>query len=289
MTAAGPLAERLSSIFHPSDFSPSSEVAFAHALKIALLVRADLNILHVRDADNADWTDFPGVRQMLERWSVLPPASPRSAVPALGIEVRKVMAQDSDPVGACLRYLERTPTDLIVLATHQHEGRARWLSKAVAEPLARESGLLTLFLPSGVDGFVSAKDGSVALRSVLIPVANDPRPDAAIEAARRVVAGLQSPEVTFTALYVGDPANMPVAAFEPRAGWTWRTMTGQGDVVDTILAVARECAADLVVMATRGHDGFLDALRGSTTERVVRHARCPVLGVPVGARDSGRG
>ena len=102
MTAAGPLAERLSSIFHPSDFSPSSEVAFAHALKIALLVRADLNILH-------------------------------------------------------------------------------------------------------------------------------------------------------------------------------------------ILAVAGECAADLVVMATRGHDGFLDALRGSTTERVVRHARCPVLGLPVGARDSGRG
>jgi len=73
----------VSSIFHPSDFSPSSEVAFAHALKIALLTHADLNVLHVRDADNADWADFPGVRQMLERWRVLPPGSPRSALPAL--------------------------------------------------------------------------------------------------------------------------------------------------------------------------------------------------------------
>jgi nucleotide-binding universal stress UspA family protein len=282
VTGAAAPPERVSSIFHPSDFSPSSEVAFAHALKIALLTHADLNVLHVRDEDNAHWADFPGVRQMLERWRVLPPGSPTSAVPALGIDVRKVMTQDSDPVAACLRYLERNPTDLIVLATHQHEGRARWLSKAVAEPLARESGLLTLFLPSGVEGFVSEKDGSVTLRSVLIPVANDPRPDAAIEAARRIVAGLQSPQVTFTALYVGDPAAMPAVSFEPRAGWTWRTMTGQGDVVDTILAVASECAADMLVMATRGHHGFLDALRGSTTERVVRHARCPVLGVPIG-------
>jgi nucleotide-binding universal stress UspA family protein len=283
MAGTASVPERLSSIFHPSDFSTGSEVAFAHALKIALLTHADLNVLHVRGADNADWADFPGVRQMLERWHVLPPGSPKSAVPALGIDVRKVLMQDSDPVAACLRYLNRNATDLIVLATHQHEGRARWLSKAVAEPLARESGLLTLFLPSGVEGFVSRNDGSVALRSVLIPVATDPKPGAAIEAARRVAAGLQLPEVTFTALYVGDPAAMPAVSFAPRAGWTWRTMNGQGDVVDTILAVADECAADLLVMATQGHHGFLDALRGSTTERVVRHARCPVLGVPVGA------
>ena len=34
---------------------------------------------------------------------------------------------------------------------------------------------------------------------------------------------------------------------------------------------------DLVVMASRGHDGFLDALRGSTTERVLRQVTCPLL------------
>ncbi len=38
--------EPFRSIFHPSDFSESSEVAFAHALKIALLAKADLRILH---------------------------------------------------------------------------------------------------------------------------------------------------------------------------------------------------------------------------------------------------
>jgi nucleotide-binding universal stress UspA family protein len=34
-------------------------------------------------------------------------------------------------------------------------------------------------------------------------------------------------------------------------------------------------------MPTAGHHGVLDALRGSTTERVIRHAPCPVLALSV--------
>jgi len=55
-----------------------------------------------------------------------------------------------------------------------------------------------------------------------------------------------------------------------------------GDVVSTILDAAEEQQADLIAMPAAGHHGFLDALRGSTTERVMRHAPCPVLAVPVG-------
>ncbi len=49
----------------------------------------------------------------------------------------------------------------------------------------------------------------------------------------------------------------------------------QGDVVETILQTAAEIDADLIAMPTAGHRGILDALRGSTTERVLRHAPCP--------------
>lgn len=44
-----------------------------------------------------------------------------------------------------------------------------------------------------------------------------------------------------------------------------------------ITAVARESAADLIVIATHGHTGLKHVLVGSTAERVVRHASCPVL------------
>ena len=52
-------------IFHPSDFSAASEVAFAHALKIALQSKAKLDIMHVETHSSPEqpyWLDFPAVR-----------------------------------------------------------------------------------------------------------------------------------------------------------------------------------------------------------------------------------
>ena len=76
---------KLESIFHPSDFSEGSEVAFAHALKIALVAGAKLTMLHVEANPSAEWQDFPGVRNTLERWGLIPHGSPKRAVGQLGI------------------------------------------------------------------------------------------------------------------------------------------------------------------------------------------------------------
>ena len=53
-------------------------------------------------------------------------------------------------------------------------------------------------------------------------------------------------------------------------GWRWQRATASGRGEQAILNAAQEYGADLIVMATAGHHGFLDALRGSTTERIVR-------------------
>jgi nucleotide-binding universal stress UspA family protein len=117
---------KIESIFHPSDFSEASEVAFVHALKMALVAGAKLTMLHVEASPGAEWQDFPGVRDTLERWGLIPKDSPKSAVGQLGIKVAKVLRLSKDPVKACLGFLEENPTDLIVLAVRQHEGRIRW-------------------------------------------------------------------------------------------------------------------------------------------------------------------
>lgn len=44
-----------------------------------------------------------------------------------------------------------------------------------------------------------------------------------------------------------------------------------------IVAFAKEGEMDLIVMATHGLSGFSHALYGSTAEKVVRKAHCPVL------------
>lgn len=53
-----------------------------------------------------------------------------------------------------------------------------------------------------------------------------------------------------------------------------------GDPVGRILKEAADWSPDLIVMAPQGHMDFLDALRGSTTERILRAVHCPVLAVP---------
>jgi universal stress protein A len=44
-----------------------------------------------------------------------------------------------------------------------------------------------------------------------------------------------------------------------------------------IIAAAKDCQADLIVMGTHGRTGLFRVLLGSVAEYVLRHAPCPVL------------
>jgi len=50
-----------------------------------------------------------------------------------------------------------------------------------------------------------------------------------------------------------------------------------GFAFDEIAKAAKELKVDLIILATHGWTGLDHVLSGSTTERVVRHAPCPVL------------
>lgn len=274
----------IDSVLHPTDFSEASRVAFHHALKAALLAKSRLTLMHVSPEVTSEWSDFPGVRETLERWQLLPKGSPRSAVPQLGIDVQKVVARGgSAPVEAVMQYLDQHLADLIVLATHSHEGQMRWLRQSVAEPLARQAGQMTLFIPDDCAGFVSGEDGSVRLENILIPIAATPQPEPAIQAAARLVRGLRCPRGTFTLLHVADADALPALTYPEVPGWEWNRVTQRGDVIQGIVDMASKTRAGLIVMATDGRDGFLDALRGSHSERVLRHGVAPLLTLPVGS------
>jgi nucleotide-binding universal stress UspA family protein len=265
-------------VLHPSDFSEPSLVAFAHALKATLISRGKLVLIHVSDEDEREWTKFPRVRETLARWKLLPAGSPPSAVAELGIDVLKVIGHTSDPVKGVLGYIEEHGADLIVLATHHHG--LDWLHRSVSEPVARKSGEMTLFVPAGARGFVSLADGSVSLRNVLIPVATTPPPEPAIVGAVRLVQQLKCESGRFTLLHVGEKGSTPTFVMPEITGWIWSKVTKQGNVIEVILETAHQTNADLILMSTDGRNGFLDAVRGSHSERVVRRAPCPLLAIP---------
>jgi nucleotide-binding universal stress UspA family protein len=273
----------IESVLHPTDFSEGSLVAFYHALKTALLAKSSLTLFNVSPDGEPEWNSFPGVRDTLERWGLIPKNSPRSAVSELGMHVRKIVADMEEPVKAVLGYLERHPVDLIVLATRQRDGGARWLGKSVSEPIARTVSQMTLFIPGGAKGFVSAEDGSVQLKKILIPVAQSPEAQPAVTAAAQFVRRLNCAEGAFTLMHVGGPETMPVIDTPEVPGWSWSRELRKGDVILSIVGAARDLGADLIVMSTDGRNEFLDSLRGSHSERVLRHGAAPLLTIPVGA------
>jgi nucleotide-binding universal stress UspA family protein len=270
-------------ILHPTDFSEASEVAFVHALKLALLTGGQLNVLHASPDDGpVRWRSFPGIRAALERWGVLPGGSPAEAVGDLGIAVEKVEAVGDDPVLVTQEFLRWHRADMIVLATHQRDGLARWREPSVAEQIARQAHQVTLFVPAGADGFVSAATGEIGLQRILIPVDRAPAPQPAVAAAAALASLRGRAPVTFRMVHVGA-AEFPAVAPAEEAEWVWERRTLTGDPASALVVAMREWNPDLVVMSTEGHHGFMDALRGSTTERVLRAARCPLLAVSVTA------
>jgi nucleotide-binding universal stress UspA family protein len=272
-----PLLQR---VLHPTDFSEAGHTAFAHALIIALIAKAKLTILHVSGRRDDSWADFPGVRDTLERWGLLPKNSERTDVAKLGIEVQKMQMVHDDPVESITAYLETYGADLVVLATDQRKSGVQWLNGSVAANVARKSREMTLFIPKGAEGFVSLDNGAISLRNILIPIAPVPSPQPAAQAVARLVSGLRCDTGTFTLLHVGEEEAMPQLACPKIAGWRWNRIARSGEVIEVIHEVEREIDADLIAMATDGRNGFLDVLRGSHSERVLQETRCPLLTIP---------
>lgn len=70
-----------------------------------------------------------------------------------------------------------------------------------------------------------------------------------------------------------DKLAKPDGADSPRVSVHVR----EGAAFDQIVNAARDLNADLIVIATHGRTGLSHVVLGSTAERVVRYAQCPVL------------
>jgi nucleotide-binding universal stress UspA family protein len=255
-------------ILHPTGCTGDDRAALIHAVRIALAADGELTVFHVED-DEDEQTPFPRISPLLESWNHFGDHA---------LRVKKIRQREGSTVQSIVTYARRHTSDIIVLGTHQRHGLARFPGLEVAQPVARESRSVTLFVPAGCEGFVDARSGELRLRSVLIPVDHTPAPERASGKIVSLIRQLGLREGTLHFLHIGAH-RLPVAV-PPLDGWRTSFETGRGPVVDSILRAARNLDAGLIVTPTEGHHGFLDALRGSTSERIVRDAQCPVLAVP---------
>lgn len=267
-----------------TDLGADSADLFAHGLALALRAGAELFLVHVSDDAHpgASWHDLPTVRALLEQWGRLPTGASPAEFEALGIRIHPVehRATDGDLASSVARRVAELKPDLLMLGTHQRSGFERLFAPSVAVPVANDVHRSTLFVSDRARGLVDPDTGELRLQRVLVPLTPDVPQQPLVDELVRMLESFGVSDVGFTFVHVGAELP-PLPVLPTRTDWMWNSELRQGSVVEQILQAEIAHRADLIAMSTEGRHSFLDTLRGSTAERVVQRAGCPVLTVPV--------
>ena len=154
---------------------------------------------------------------------------------------------------------------------------------------------------------VAPAASGLRLKKVLVPIDfSEPSLEAlkyAVAFAGQFGASICLVHVVEPASFLNDARNVPLAVSDREAANTLHhrlvmlarkevdpltpvhSLVCIGKPFDEIVRTAKTFKADLIIIATQGRTGFKRAMLGSTAERVVRHAHCPVLVVRQKAHD----
>jgi nucleotide-binding universal stress UspA family protein len=184
-----------------------------------------------------------------------------------GVSARPVVVSDAFPARALQALAERDGADVVVVGAPHRAGAERVLGGDVAAGTLQGAPCAVAVAPPG---FAEADRG---LSTVGVGYDGSPEAREALRLAGRV-ARAAGAELTVVSV-----APVPVAEHEAAAlaaGATFEAVAGRPAAELT----RRSADLDLLVVGSRGHGPVRRLLLGSTSTRLVRDARCPVLVVP---------
>ena len=216
-------------------------------------------------------------------------------------EVRNISA-----AAGILEYLEDVTTDVVVLGTHGHSRIAQFLLGSVTEKVVRYSPVPVLTVGPSREGY---RDNPQYQR-ILVPYDFSKYAKSAVEKGLRLArlygAKMWIMHVVEQETFPGNirswkkqvATEVPGLLEELKSTLSSelglasikdveiKVQVGHGDgkAHKGICSFIEETEIDLVVMGTYGLSGVEKVLLGSTTERVIRMASCPVMAFRV--RDS---
>lgn len=183
---------------------------------------------------------------------------------------------------------------LIIVPSHGHRGFKRVLLGSVAERVIRHAECSVLVLRRSDEGESADPSAWLPRQNVMIPVDLSGSSASAIETAHQFVDDPQRLNVvnvvcTLNESLMGSPAALTqddlkdnrdqcLRRYLDERGWSsLNTQILFGDPGMTISEHADDTDCDLIVIPSHGFHGLDRLLLGSTTERVIRHTKCPVL------------
>jgi nucleotide-binding universal stress UspA family protein len=281
-------------ILCPIDFSPGSQQAMRTAVRLANEDGAELVLFHAWHipALVLAGEGFPpllGESLAEDAQRGLDDAA-REATQSGAKQVTTKLASGL-PWAQIVELLEREPFDLAVIGTHGRTGLSRILLGSVAEKVVRHAPCSVLA--------VHPHDEPAPYTHALCPVDFTPSSRHAIDLATSLVrpggAGitllhvLEIPVAYSGEVMITDFArdldgraarqlDQWAASARTKVTVSIATKTRIGYAGAQVLsAIDHDRTIDLVVVGSHGRTGVKRALLGSVAEKVVRHARCPVL------------
>lgn len=287
------------SILVPLDGSHFAEEAIPHALDLVRRAGARLHLVTVRTPTAALLAGLAG------RYGESGAADPEQLYldricerlcDELGESVSFSLLDP--PVADALNdYIDEHGIDLVVMTTHGRGGLSRaWLG-SVADALIRRVTVPVLLFRPGME------QRSTSFRHILVPLDGSAESEAAVPralelgqltGARYTLLRIVQMPFLMEGLTSAELLRVDADELDRRRGDAERYLHTLADRMDkgpdvrtttllherpadAILAHARDCDADLIVMATRGLGGWKRMVLGSVADKVLRGAEQPVL------------
>jgi len=285
-----PAAVGIRNVLIATDFSPCSTAAMNFGLELVKTYRATAWIVAVVPNDAyllAGPEAYVTARDVALRDLEELRAELKRSYAELSEQTCRLYLLEGEVAKAILDFAHNKEADLIVLGTHGRGSLGKALLGSVAERVFRHSPVPVLTLgPAAGQGHPGGK-----LYSILAAADFTPASQRAVQYAATLARAHQA---KLTLLHVLDPGQMRQvpdrAAVEhgvelrvaellgrESGGPNCSTRIATGRVTRTILEVAREESADLLVLGVRPSSGALDRLVIPHAYEVVRDSPCPVL------------
>ena len=262
-----------------ADPSANGPVAVAHAGILAAASGAELTVFHASAIQDLGYAPartsrMTDIQSAAER---LATATLEGFVQATGLprSRRRVVVERAPASAATMaQAARRTSADVVVVAPQSRGALAHCLGKSLTLSMI---GLLHDEVP-----VLCARGEARPYRRILVPVDFTARARRSFRLAARLSALFEAEVAVLHAVrsaYDDDAARAAMARFLPRelARRGPRLLVEHGEPWAAIVNAAERIDADLVIVSTGGRHSLADALHGSTAERVIRHAHCPVL------------
>jgi nucleotide-binding universal stress UspA family protein len=287
-------------ILIPVDFSQPAQSAIQHGLRLALIFKARVTLLHVvtlfdESASQADdrKTSLRSIYRILEKEANqdIKDLIPSEIPPSIKIETKVVSGFSI--AEEILSYAGAHDVDLIAMGTRGKRPLSEWLIGSVAQKIVKLAGCPVLAASSQQE--VAEIDGEY--RRILVAVDFSEHSQAALGVAAHL-AGAKSRltvmhviDDSIISLYGSQLAAESLPDLQVRAGEALENFVAKnirneieteclleiGNVTAKIIEQAEKNKSDIIIMGRRGKNSKEPGMLGSVSEKVIQKAPCPVL------------